>query len=104
MTITRTVGGEQLSFELTESELVNAFFEQQFKFDKQDVMDSIYGYEDDDVLGVYGITIKEYTKLSGDIAAEMRRNLDRYDMDFSSARDEAVRDVVQKYKREKNAG
>lgn len=104
MTITRTVGGEQLSFELTESELVNAYFEQQYKFDKQDVMDLICGWEDDDVLGVYDITVEEYTKLSGDIAAEMRRNMDKHDMDFDYARDEAVFTVARKYKREKNAG
>lgn len=103
MTITRTVGGEQVSFELTESELVNAYFEQQYKFDVQDVKDLICGWDDDDVLGVYGITVAEYKKLSGDIASEMRRNMDKYDMDFDYARDEAVSTVAGKFKREKNA-
>lgn len=98
MTITRTVGGEQLSFELTESELANAYFEQQYKFDQQDVMDLICGWDDDDVLGVFGVTVEEYGKLSEDIATEMRRNMDKYDMDFDYARDEAVRTVVRRNK------
>ena len=104
MTITRTVGDKQVSFELTESELVNAYFEQQYKFDVRDVKDLICGWDDDDVLGVYGITVAEYEKLSDDIASEMRRNMDKYDMDFDYARDEAVNSVVSMYKRENNAG
>lgn len=96
MTIKRTVNGTELEFQLTDDELSNAYFEQQFNFDVQDVRDAVIGWEDDDVIGVYGINTETFMKLSDEMAIEMRRNIDKYDMDWDYARDEAIRDVVRR--------
>ena len=94
MTIKRTVNGEELEFELTDNELTSAYFEQQYLFDIQDVRDAVIGWEDDDVICVYGVNMETFLKLSDEMAVEMRRNIDKYDMDWDYAREDAIRSVI----------
>lgn len=96
MTIKRIVNGEELEFELTDNELTGAYFEQQYLFDIQDVRDAVIGWEDDDVIGVYGINMETFLKLSDEMAVEMRRNIDKYDMDWDYAREEAICSVIRR--------
>lgn len=96
MTIKRTVNGEELEFELTDNELTDAYFEQQYLYDTQDVRRAVIGWEDDDVIGVYGVNMETFLELSDEMAVEMRRNIDKYDMDWDYARAEAIRSVIRR--------
>ena len=48
MTITRIINGEEAVIELTEQEMQGIYWEQQHIFDKQDVMNYIDNYLDED--------------------------------------------------------
>lgn len=100
MVIKRTVDGKENSFELTERELCDAFFEQQYNFDKEDIKDYFgqMDYLDGDFEDAFGVSRSKADTLIGEIASEMRRNMDKYDMDWEDARDEAVRSVLAKHK------
>lgn len=99
MTITRNVGGSTrqlpitMEFELTADELYNAYREQQFLFDRADIEDQ-FEMSDEDCIECYGIRKKEAESLFDDMAVEMRRNIDKYDMSWEYARDEAVREIL----------
>lgn len=73
MTITRTAGGlagpEEMTFELTASELYAAYLEVSKINDKDDVLNFIEDTEDEDLETLYGCTREE--ALSG--AAEIAR-------------------------------
>lgn len=96
--ITRTVNGVEHVFPLTLGELFDAYYEQQYRFDLEDVEDAIIGYQDEDVQMEYGVSKEEYMSLKEKIAGELRRNIDKYDMDWSSAREDAIRSVISEYK------
>jgi len=95
--IVRTVNGVEYTFPLTLSELFDAYYEQQYRFDLQDVEDAVIGYQDEDVQMEYGVTKEEYMSLKEKIAGELRRNIDKYDMEWSSAREDAIRSVISEY-------
>ena len=99
MKISRTVSGIECSFELTNAELMQAFFEQQYRFDKQDITEYGEYMTDDEIVETYGVTRQEFDELTGEIASTMRRYIDKYDMDWTYARDEAIRDVIASFKR-----
>ena len=96
MKIYRTVSGIECSFELTNAELAQAFSEQQYRFDKQDVADYVEYMTDDEIVETYGVTRQEFDELTGEIASTMRRYID---MDWTYARDEAIHDVIASFKR-----
>ena len=96
MKIYRTVSGIECSFELTNAEFAQAFSEQQYRFDKQDVADYVEYMTDDEIVETYGVTRQEFDELTGEIASTMRRYID---MDWTYARDEAIHDVIASFKR-----
>ena len=96
MKIYRTVSGIECSFELTNAELTQAFFEQQYRFDKQDITEYGEYMTDDEIVETYGVTRQEFDELTGEIASTMRRYID---MDWTYARDEAIHDVIASFKR-----
>ena len=76
MTITRIVNGQNLEFELNSQELFEAYTEQEHKWDVSDV-DARYGHL---------LTDEQVDAL----AREMRRQRDKYDLDFETAMEEAL--------------
>lgn len=76
MIISRTINGVEYEFELNSQELYDAYIEQEHKWDVSDV-DARYGHllSDEQVDAV---------------AYEMRRQRDKYDLDFESAIEEAL--------------
>lgn len=76
MTITRIVNGQNLEFELNSQELFEAYMEQEHKWDVSDV-DARYGHL---------LTDEQVDAL----AREMRRQRDKYDLDFEAAMEEAL--------------
>ena len=99
MKIKREIHGEPMEIELTDTELYNAYEEQQFLFDKQDVLDLICGWTEHDITQSFGIDRQTYESYAEDMACEMRRNINKYGMDYDAARDEAVRYVIHSRKR-----
>lgn len=84
--------------ELTEQELVDAYFEQEHNYDKTDVLGLFGEYEDDDLQEKFGITRDQVTdELVSDIATEMRHNMDKYGLDKENALDEAVKTKIRDY-------
>ena len=98
MKIQRMINGTILNFELLPDELVEAYFEQQEKFDIEDVVSFAECFDNETLMDSYGCTYQELLDNKEDIAAAMRKNIDKYDMEWSYAREEAVRDVMRSVK------
>ena len=98
MKIQRTINGVNFNIELLPEELVTAYFEQQKKFDIEDIISYGEMFETSELIDYLGCDYKTFLSLKEEMAQVMRRNIDKYDMDWSSARDEAVRDVINKHK------
>lgn len=94
MKIKRFVNGKEQEFELTADELYEAFREQEHKFDLCDVDDVFNGFDDDELLDMYGRTRDEIKEKYEDIAYEMRRNIDKYEMSWQYARDAAIAEIL----------
>ena len=98
MTITRIIGGVPQEFTLSRQEMCDAFYEQQAIFDRQDVEDELNEFSDEDLDYFYGLNRETICSLVDDMAERMRTYMWKYDMDFYSARDEAIKDEVDHYK------
>ena len=94
MKIKRTIDGKEFEFELTPQELYEAFAEQEFKFDLSSVRSYFEDYSDDDLYEEYAMTREELEACFDDIAVELRRNMDKYDMSFEYALPAAVSEVL----------
>ena len=92
------INGVKFVIELLPEELVAAYFEQQHKFDIEDIISYGEMFEADKLQDYLGCDYKTFLSLKEEMADKLRRNIDKYDMDWSSARDEAVRDVINKHK------
>lgn len=98
MKIQRTINGVNFNIELLPNELVKAYFEQQEKFDIEDVVSFAEAFDNETLMDSYGCTYQELLDCKEEIAAKMRKNIDKYDMEWSYAREEAVRDVMRNLK------
>lgn len=94
MTITREIDGKVREIALTPSEIYGAYVVQQFEFYRGDIEDLICGLNDEDVKECYGVSTQEFKDLIDDMAYEMRRQIDKYDVTWEYARDEAIRTVI----------
>lgn len=94
MKINREINGKIYEFELTEQELYDAFAEQEFQFDLENVRNYFEDYTAEDFRDEYGITIEEAEEKFEDIAYQLRRNIDKYDMSFEYALPAAVSEVM----------
>ncbi|HAU85700.1 MAG TPA: hypothetical protein DCW90_09395 [Lachnospiraceae bacterium] len=81
-----------IEIELTDEELRNAYYEQQFLFDREDCRYTLVEIlTENQMNALIGDKVDEILDLAAD---KLRRNIDKYEMDFSYARDEAVRDTL----------
>jgi len=94
MTIHRVIHNKTYDFELTPTELFQAFEEQEHIFDVHDCEDVICGWDDGLVMECFGVHIDQFKELIDEMAWEKRRNQTRYDMSWDSARDEAIEAVL----------
>lgn len=94
MIIKREVNGTVHEFELTDDERLNAYEEQQHMYDRTDVRDHFLFMEESDLIASYGKTMAGIEASFDDIAYEMRRNIDKYDMAWTAALDEAIGDIL----------
>jgi len=92
MKITREVNGQTVEFELTHNEMMDTFFEQQKAFDAQDIEMLVEDFSEEDFIEIYGLSPSVVLENAEEIGSRMRKNIDKYDMDWETARDEAVSD------------
>lgn len=76
-----------VEIELTSGEVYSAFLEQQHEFDVVDIIDKI-----EDERDAYGDSADVMLAYVDNIADDMRRNIDKYDMGWRDARDAAIAD------------
>lgn len=107
MKIQRNVNGQVMEFELTPEELYAAHREQEHACDKQDIEDALEGYcckgGDSDFFTAYEVPFDKVYKnesLISEMAYEKRRNMDKYDMSWDTARDEAISEIIDRHREE----
>lgn len=94
MKIQRTINGMKFNIELLPDELEEAYFEQQEKFDIEDVVSYLEAYNNEELVESYGLNYSELIKLKEEIAEKMRKNIDKYGMNMPDSREEALREVI----------
>lgn len=94
MTIKRIVDGEELSFELTKDELLDAHNEQEHLWDCDYCKSMFENFDEEGFLSKYGIIKEHAEKRIDDIAYEMRRQINKYDLDADYARECAFTEVL----------
>lgn len=94
MKIKRNVSGAEMEFELTQNEMYEAYYDQQHRFDVEDIKWWFLDISDEELAEDYGKTRAEIEAMYDDIACEMRRNIEKYDMEWTYARDMAIADIV----------
>lgn len=88
MKIKRVVDGKEVEFELSKQELYEAYAEQEFQWDLEYVKTHLDKYSDEEFLNKFG-----YTRSTADpeaIASEMRRQMNKYELDIDYAFTEAI--------------
>ena len=98
MKIQRTINGINFSFELLPEELYDAYFEQQEKFDIEDIVNYAEMMSKEKLEEELECTYSEFLSMKEEMAHEMRKNIDKYDMEFAYARQEAIETVIQRNK------
>lgn len=84
-----------IEIELTGEELCNAYYEQQFLFDREDCRYTLTEFlTESQMNAIIGNKIDEILDFA---ANQLRRNLDKYEMDFFYARDQAVCDTLKEF-------
>lgn len=78
---------------LTKDELFNAYMEQENIFDIQNIEDHMENYLDESEYDL----LKDNKEFIEEAANELRRNQDKYDMDYENSIREAFEEVKLKY-------
>lgn len=94
MTIKRTINGCKIEITLTETELHDAYYEQEHNFDVQDVENRFETMRENDEFEEYGMTEEEATAFIDEIAYKKRRNIDKYGRYWKDALNDAISDVL----------
>jgi len=84
---------EGKEIELTREELFNAYIEQENIFDIQNIEDNMEKYLNESEYKL----LKDNKEFIEDAASELRKNQDKYDMDFVNAIREAFEETKLKY-------
>lgn len=98
MKISREIDGKTYEFELTRDEIYRAFNEQEHIYDVADIEDVVFYMEEEEVLVEYGVSKESFLAMKDEMAYEKRRNMDKYDMSWDYARDEAISSVLATHK------
>ena len=98
MKITRKINGTTYNIELLPDEVCEAYYEQRDKFDVEDIINYGEMMSSKEIEEELGCTYSEFLSLKEEMAQEMRRNIDKYGMDFPYARTDAVNTVIRRNK------
>lgn len=99
MKILRNVLGTIVEIKLTTEELYQAYLEQEEAYDIQDVQERLKSYygREDEFSEKYGVALDRVSNdkdLIYSIAVAKRLNIDKYDMNWEAALDEAFDDCL----------
>ena len=97
MKIYRNVNGQNVEIELNETEIYSIYEYAQHKYDKQDIEDLYSWLDPEEIEREWHITKAKLDAGLDEMAYQMRRNIDKYDMHWDSARDEAFSDYLTKH-------
>lgn len=86
--------------ELTADELYQAYLEQEHKFDVMDIEDILDQLTDEECLDMYDVEKSVLIDYVDEIAEKKRRNMDKYDLSWETARDEAIADCASRHARQ----
>lgn len=84
---------EEKEIELTKEELFNAYLEQENLFDVENIEDNMECYFDEDEVEMF----KDNKDFIEEAANELRRNQDKYGMDYENAIREAFEETKLKH-------
>lgn len=84
---------EGKEIKLTREELFNAYIEQENIFDIQNIEDNMENYLEESEYDL----LKDNKQFIEDAASELRRNQDKYDMDYENVIREAFEETKLKY-------
>ena len=94
MTIKRVINGVETEITLTDSELWEAYEEEQHKCDLSDIENAFEDLTDDELVQMYGRTRAEIEELKDDMAYRYRKYRDNYDESWIGDRDAAITYVL----------
>ena len=97
MQVKRIINDEEYYIDLTDNELMDAYFEQQQRFDEEDVAVLVDDMDDEDFLYIFKIDKENFKKLVPDIAILMRKMIDKYDIPWTQARTDAIEQIVERF-------
>jgi len=103
MKITREINGQIVEIELTSEEVRDIYEEREHMLDVQDVKTLLENFEPESFYESYEVPLVwayNNEELIENIADEMRKNIDKYDMHWDSARGEAMKDIIAKHVRD----
>ncbi len=95
--VTREIGGQSVTIQLTEDELFFAYQEQQWLFDLESIRQELEAQPDEELAAQYGLTLSELEPLQREMAAKLRSCLNK-EMSWDYALSEAIRSVAERYK------
>lgn len=99
MKIKREIRGVQVEIELTDSEMLDVFYEMQHRFDMTDIKEHIeldFEY-DEDFYQEYGHPRTIALKLISEMADLMRKKINTYDEAWLYYRDEAIAQILSEH-------
>lgn len=103
MKITREINGQVIEIELTAEEVRSAYYEKEYEQDVQDVKTLLESLDAEWFYEKYQVPLNwvyNNEELVESIAVEMRENIDKHDMHWDAARDNAVKDIIAKHVRD----
>ena len=100
MKIVRGVNGTEVEFELTDQELREAYYEQQHKFDIEDIEWAFEDVSEEEIIETYGLPLEEIKPLLDRIAYRYRKYRND-DEGWTYDRDEAISYILSAYMEEK---
>lgn len=93
MKIVRVINGVETEITLTDRELWEAYVEEQHKCDLSDIDNAFEDLDDDELMEIYGVTMKTIETLKDAMAYRYRRYRDE-DEGWLDDRDYAIRYVL----------
>lgn len=94
MKIKRVVNGTEMEFELTYSEMWDAYMEEQHNCDREDVLTAFDYMDEEDMIATYGVTMGEIEPLVDAMAYRYRKYMEMDDS-WGYNREEAIRYILE---------
>lgn len=97
MKITRVINGQNVEFELSPDEVYSAYLQKEHEFDLNDIKNHLMDEDPERFYEDYNVPLKwvfQNEELIENIANAKRNNMDKHDMHWDDALDDALKDVL----------